>query len=249
LGQNVNSYGSDLVEKNLLSSENGGPFVELLARVAQIPELARLRFTTSNPHDFTPELAALFKTQPKLGSYIHLPVQSGNNDVLDRMRRKVTREEYLERVKWLREIDPEMSLSTDLIVGFPGETDEQFADTLDLVERCQFSFIYSFKYSPRKNTAAARFTDQVPEEVKDQRLQSLNKLQDSITIAQHQNELGRRRSVLFHYESRKEPGVYYGRTQQFRLVRVKAGRDLVGHEMDVMITAGNKTALIGELVY
>ncbi len=249
LGQNVNSYGSDLVEKNLLSADDGGPFVSLLSRVAQIPELKRLRFTTSNPHDFSTELATLFKSQPKLGSYIHLPVQSGNNEVLDRMRRKLTREEYLERVQWLRAIDPEMSISTDLIVGFPGETDEQFADTLDLVERCQFSFIYSFKYSPRKNTAAARFLDQVPEEVKDRRLQALNQLQDKITVAQHQAELNRRRSVLFHYESRKEPGVYYGRTQQFRLVRVRAGRDLVGHELDVMITDGNKTALVGELIY
>jgi tRNA-2-methylthio-N6-dimethylallyladenosine synthase len=141
-----------------------------------------------------------------------------------------------------------MSISTDLIVGFPGETDEQFADTMSLVEHCQFSFIYSFKYSPRKNTAAARFLDQVSQSEMDRRLKALNELQDRITIEQHQREIGRTRKVLFHYESRKEPGVYYGRTEQFRLVRVKAGRDLVGHCLDAHITGGNKTALIGELL-
>lgn len=248
LGQNVNSYGLDLVSANKLANSAGGPFVEVLRQVAELPRLSRLRFTTSNPHDFSYEIAELFKVQPKLGKYIHLPVQSGNDNVLQRMRRKVTVEQYLERINWLRKVDPEMAISTDLIVGFPGETDEQFEDTLKLVEACQFSFIFSFKYSPRRNTAAARFKDQVPDDVMEKRLKRLNELQDSITIRQNEAEIGRQRQVLFQYESKKESGVYYGRTEQFRLVRVKSLRNLIGLEANVNITAANKTALVGELI-
>ena len=165
LGQNVNSYGLDLVENKQLESSEDGPFVDLLKAVAELDGLERLRFTTSNPHDFTKPISDIFGTHSKLGKYIHLPVQSGNDEVLERMKRKVTVEEYWQRVNWLREIDPEMALSTDLIVGFPGETEEQFQDTLDLVEKVRYSFIFAFKYSPRKGTAAARFLDQVPEDV------------------------------------------------------------------------------------
>lgn len=248
LGQNVNSYGHDLVRDGLRPQSENGPFVDLLDRVAQLPGLERLRFTTSNPHDFTYPLAALFAKHASLGRYIHLPVQAGNDEVLERMKRKVTVAEYLERVAWLRAIDPEMALSTDLIVGFPGETDEQFQGTLDLVEKIRYSFVYAFKYSPRKGTAAARFRDQVPEDVKSARLAALNALQDRISHEQAQAEIGRRRRILCHYESRKEPGVYYGRTDQFRLVRVPSQRDLLGQLVDVEIVDGNKTALVGRLV-
>ena len=248
LGQNVNSYGLDLVDDGRMSVSDRGPFVDLLHRVAEIPALKRLRFTTSNPHDFTQPIAEAFKLQPKLGRYIHLPVQSGNDEVLERMKRKVTVEEYWQRIAWLRDVDPEMALSTDLIVGFPGETDEQFADTLQLVEKVRYSFVYAFKYSPRKGTAAARFTDQVPEAAKTERLAALNKLQDKITIELNQQEIGREREVLCHYESKKEPGVFYGRTEQFRLVRIPSQRDLVGKMVRVKITESNKTALVGQLI-
>ena len=164
------------------------------------------------------------------------------------MKRKVTVAEYWERVNWLRAIDPEMALSTDLIVGFPGETEEQFQDTLKLVEQVRYSFIFAFKYSPRKGTAAARFLEQVPEDVMSDRLARLNKLQDKITIEQNAAEIGRNRQVLCHYESKKEPGVYYGRTEQFRLVRIPANRDLVGKLVDVEIVESNKTALVGKLI-
>ncbi len=248
LGQNVNSYGLDLTESDKLEASARGPFVDILARVAELPGLQRLRFTTSNPHDFSKSLADLFAQQPKLGRYIHLPVQSGNDEVLQRMRRKVTVAEYRERLQWLRSVDPEMAISTDLIVGFPGETDEQFADTLRLVEEAQYSFIFSFKYSPRRNTAAARFQNQISDDVMEQRLRLLNQLQDAITIAQNQAEIGRERQVLFHYESRKEPGIYYGRTEQFRLVRVRSTRNLIGLELGVKVINGNKTALEGSLI-
>lgn len=247
LGQNVNSYGLDLVDKDELESGERGPFVELLEAVAALPGLERLRFTTSNPHDFTKPLAELFAANPKMGRYMHLPVQSGNDRVLEVMRRKVTVEEYRERIKWLREAVPDMAISTDLIVGFPGETEAEFEDTLRLVEEVQYSFIYAFKYSPRKGTAAARMPGQIPEAVMEERLARLNALQDSITIRQNESEIGKTREVLFLYESKKSPGVFYGRTEHFRLVRVESNRSLVGECLPVLITGANKTALVGDL--
>lgn len=240
LGQNVNSYGSD-----------HGPethFVDLLREVASLPELARLRFTTSNPHDFTKDLAELFASEPKLGRYIHLPVQSGSDRILQRMQRKVTAAEYLERVSWLRAAVPDIAISTDLIVGFPGETEEDFAATLALVEQVGFSFSFTFKYSPRNNTPAARYLDQVPEHVKEERLARLNALQNRITTSLNTSEIGTTRQVLFLYESEKMPGHFYGRTDHFRLVRVAAARQLTGDIAAVRITDANKTALLGELI-
>jgi tRNA-2-methylthio-N6-dimethylallyladenosine synthase len=248
LGQNVNSYGHDLVRDGKRDPSENGPFVDLLEEVVQLPGLDRLRFTTSNPHDFTKPLAELFRTYPKMGRYIHLPVQSGNDEVLERMKRKVTVTEYWERVRWLRDVDSEMALSTDLIVGFPGETEAQFEDTLKLVEAVRFSFIFAFKYSPRKGTAAARFREQVPEDVMSRRLAALNELQDRITLEQNLAEIGRTREVLCHYKSRKEDNVYYARTEQFRLVKIPAERDLVGKIVSVEIIDANKTALVGRLV-
>ncbi len=248
LGQNVNSYGLDLVRDHKLPETSEGPFVKLLRSVAELPELDRLRFTTSNPHDFTKPIADLFRTHRRLGRYIHLPVQAGNDEVLERMKRKVTVAEYWERIHWLRDVDPEIALSTDLIVGFPGETDEQFEDTLKLVEAVRYSFIYAFKYSPRKGTAAARFREQVPEEVKSKRLAALNAIQDRITLETNQAEIGRVREVLCHYQSKKEAGVYYGRTEQFRLVRIASPVDLIGRLVQAEITDCNKTALVGRLL-
>lgn len=247
LGQNVNSYGLDLVEKGLLSSSEDGPFVDLLKELAKISGLSRLRFTTSNPHDFTKALADLFHTEPKLGKYIHLPVQSGSDRILSVMKRKVTEEEYLERIQWLRSAVPDMSISTDLIVGFPGETDEDFEKTYELVKKVQFSFVYAFSYSPRKGTAAARFAEQVPDAVKSERLARINALQDAITLSQHKDEIGKIRRVLFHYKTRKEENVYYGKSEHFRLVRVPSMRNLLGMEIDIKIIDANKTALTGTL--
>ncbi len=240
LGQNVNSYGSDRGETT--------QFVELLSEVARLPDLARLRFTTSNPHDFTQDLASLFAREPKLGRYIHLPVQSGSDRILQRMQRKVTAAEYLERVNWLKAAVPDIAISTDLIVGFPGETEEDFAATLELVEKVRFSFSFTFKYSPRNNTPAARYLDQVPEDVKEERLARLNGLQNRITAELNASEIGTTRQVLFLYESEKLPGHFYGRTDHFRLVRVAAQRNLTGEIANVTITDANKTALLGNLI-
>ena len=248
LGQNVNSYGLDLVTTESSANTVRGPFVELLSAVSEIDGLERLRFTTSNPHDFTKPLAGLFKEQAKLGRYIHLPVQSGSNVVLERMKRKVTAQEYFERIDWLRAAVPDMAISTDLIVGFPGETDAQFEETMQLIERVQFSFVYAFMYSPRRGTAAARFKDQVPKSVMEKRPQALLELQTQNTIRQNLGEIGQTRTVLCHYESNKEKGVYYGRTEHFRLVRIPAEKNLVRQTVQVTITDANKTALVGELL-
>lgn len=248
LGQNVNSYGHDLVATGALPATPEGPFADLLRRAARIDGLSRLRFTTSNPQDFTPALAQLFATEPRLGRYLHLPVQSGNDVVLERMKRKITVAAYKERLAWLRAAIPDMAFSTDLIVGFPGETDAQFEDTLALVEEARFSFAFTFKYSPRKNTPAARYLDQVPEPVKEERLARLMALQNAITVVQMEAEVGKTRDVLFHYESKKNPGYFYGRTEHFRLVRVPASRDLVGQCLPVAIDEANKTALLGRLL-
>lgn len=247
LGQNVNSYGQDLVKSGVLQDSDEGAFVNLLKRVASLEGLERLRFTTSNPHDFTRPLAEVYRTHPKLGKYLHLPMQSGSNKVLEEMKRKVTVEEFDERVAWLRDVDPELALSTDLIVGFPGETDEDFEDTFKLVERTQFSFIYAFMYSERKGTAAARFKNQVPQEIKKLRLKRLLDLQDQITTRQNLAQIGKHHRVLCHYESNKEAGVFYGRTECFRLVRIESSRSLVGKLVEVIISQANKTALVGKL--
>lgn len=248
LGQNVNSYGSDLVrDAKLVSSENG-PFVDLLDQVSQLPGLERLRFTTSNPHDFTKPLAKLFQDRPKLGKYIHLPVQSGNDTVLERMKRKVTVDDYLERITWLRNVDPSFAISTDLIVGFPGETEEQFEDTLRLVEKVRYSFIFSFMYSSRKNTAAARFKDQIPETVKQDRLKRLISLQEKITLEENLKQIGKEETILFLYHSQKRPGSYFGRCDHNRLVRVDSSTNLVGQRHVALIKEANKTAMTGELL-
>ena len=249
LGQNVNSYGLDLVKKNQLpppSSSGETPFIRLLKELMEIPDLLQIRFTTSNPFDFTQSLADLFKTHPKMGRYIHLPLQSGSDSILTAMNRKITANEYLERISWLRSAVPDIGISTDFIVGFPGETDADFEATYKLVQDVKFSFVYSFKYSIRSGTPAATFEGQISEDLKERRLALLNKLQDTITMNQQQAEIGAVRTVLFHYESPKVRGAYYGRTEHFRLVRVTSEENLVGKSLPVKIVDGNKTALIGK---
>jgi tRNA-2-methylthio-N6-dimethylallyladenosine synthase len=249
LGQNVNSYGLDLVENKSLPKSTTGAFVDLLSRVStEVSGLVSLRFTTSNPHDFTLPLAQLFSSHKVLGKYIHLPVQSGSDNILSLMKRKVTREQYLKKISWLRESVADMAISTDIIVGFPGESESDFEQTLSLVEDCSFAFAYAFKYSPRPKTPAARMKNRVADAVASTRLAKLNQVLNDLTIKANHKEIGSKRAVLFMYESRKEPGFYYGRTEHFRLVKVKSKESLVGKHLRVTITAANKTALSGELI-
>lgn len=250
LGQNVNSYGLDFLAADVQPKdgqmlEGRLPFADLLYKVAAIEGVDRIRFTTSNPHDFTPDLANAFRDLPKLCDSFHLPVQSGSNRILDRMNRQYTREQYLERVEWIRAARPNIAFSTDIIVGFPGETDEEFMETYDLVKQMKYSFIYAFKYSPRRGTAATRFKEQVPEKVMHERLLALQAMQKEETTRQNLAEIGQVREVLIAYKNPKEENTSYGRTYQGRLVKVYTPRDVVGHTLKVMISAANLTALEG----
>ena len=255
LGQNVNSYGLDLLasgaeKQKILNGLRQTPFSRLLSAAIKIPGHWRLRFTTSNPHDLTDDIAPLFALAPEtLGSYFHLPVQSGSDKMLARMKRKVTRQEYLDKVSRLREFVPEMSLSTDIIVGFPGESEEDFQLTCSLVEAVRFSFIYAFAYSPRSKTPAQRFSDHIPRAVQKRRLQELLQLQSKITQELASEQIGKVREVLFLYAAKKHPGAYYGRTEHYKLVKVLSPSDnLIGQFKHVLITGGNATALEGDLV-
>ena len=166
LGQNVDSYGNDFAEPI--------SFASLLKEIDDIPGIERIRFMTSHPKDFSLELIDVIKNSKHICHSLHLPVQSGSNEVLRRMNRKYTREHYLEIVQAMREAIPDVALTTDIIVGFPGETEEQFQETVDLVETVGFDNAFSFIYSKRPGTAAEKFEDQIPLDIKKERLQRLN---------------------------------------------------------------------------
>lgn len=250
LGQNVNSYGLDRLGDEDAQAEAVArgelPFADLLYEVARMPGVERLRFTTSNPHDFTPRLAKAFAALPVLCSHFHLPLQSGSDRILRRMNRKYTRTEYFERVRWLRDARPDMAFTTDIIVGFPGETEEEFEETLAVVREMRYASLFAFKYSPRPGTPAARFRDRIPEPVQDERLQRLLALQKTITEAENLKEVGQDRDVLILYRDKRDPALWCGRTSQGRLVRLPAGEDALGRTVRTRITGATFTCLTGE---
>ena len=191
LGQNVNSYGCT----NDVADQPTG-FADLLRMVAAIPGVQRLRFTSSNPQDLSMELMECFADLDNLCPHFHLPVQSGSNAVLQKMNRKYTRELYLEKVDALRALCPEIAISTDVIVGFPGESDEDFNQTMDLLETVRYHGSFSFKYSDRPNTRSADFSDKVDESVKGERLQRFQKRQDQISLEQNKKYVGQTLEVM-----------------------------------------------------
>ena len=195
LGQNVNSYG----KKEGLRS-----FPELLAMVNEIDGLVRIRFTTSHPKDLSKELILSFKALDKLCHHIHLPVQSGSNTVLQRMNRSYTKEAYLEKIDRLRQICPDIAITSDFIVGFPGETRDDFKETLDLIKKVEYDSMFAFKYSDRPNAPAARFMDKVPEQEKRERLQKLLKLQEKYTSRSNQALVGSTQWILVDDTSKKQ---------------------------------------------
>ncbi len=191
LGQNVNSYGCT----NPVADQQTG-FADLLKMTAAVPGVERLRFTSSNPQDLSTELMSCFKELDNLCPHFHLPVQSGSNAVLKQMHRKYTRELYLEKVDALRSFCPEIAISTDMIVGFPGETDQDFEQTMALLETVRFHGSFSFKYSDRPNTRSADFENKVDEQVKGERLQRFQKRQDQISLERNRDFLGRTVEVM-----------------------------------------------------
>jgi tRNA-2-methylthio-N6-dimethylallyladenosine synthase len=247
LGQNVNSYGLDVGERRLqdAGTPEQTPFVDLLYQVGAISGVERLRFVTSNPHDFPIALPQAFRDIPQLCDQLHLPAQSGSNAVLQRMERKYSREQYLERLALMRAARPEIALSGDFIVGFPGETDADFEATLSLVREARYASIFAFKYSPRRLTKAAEMDQQIPERVKDERLQELLKIQKEETERQNRAEVGKVRSTMILYRSSKEPTCWYGRTFAGRLVKVRNIDGKPGLNVDVRINTASAIALEG----
>jgi tRNA-2-methylthio-N6-dimethylallyladenosine synthase len=241
LGQNVNSYGStNSVADRPVS------FAELLKMTAAVPGVRRLRFTTSNPQDLSTELMRCFSELPNLCPHFHLPVQAGSNAVLKRMHRKYTRELYLEKVAELRSFRPDIALSTDVIVGFPGETEEDFEQTMSLLETVRFHGSFSFKYSDRPGTRSASFPDKIEEQVKGGRLEHFQARQDEISLERNREFLGR--SVEVMVEGRSESGVQ-GRTGSNHIVHF-AGPDSL-HPGDLLIVTINHAgqhSLKGELM-
>jgi tRNA-2-methylthio-N6-dimethylallyladenosine synthase len=247
LGQNVNSYALDNTQPRSNTIEHT-PFLDLLQHVANIPGVDRVRFFTSNPHDFPMAMPKLLQEIPSICDQLHLPVQSGSNTILTAMNRKYTREDYLAKVEAVRKVRPEMAFSTDIIVGFPGETDQDFEDTLSLVKEVRYATLFAFKYSPRKLTAAARLKNRVPEAIQNQRLQTLLNLQREETERQNQAEIGLVRSVFLVYRTIKAPHYWHGRTFQGRLVRLPNAEGKSGDTANVLIEKASVTSLEGRIV-
>ena len=240
LGQNVNSYGK------LTAGELS--FAELLGRVNRIAGVERIRFTTSHPQDLSPELIAAFTTLDHLCQHLHLPVQSGSDAVLARMRRGYTRAEYLDRLSRLRGRAPEVALSTDIIVGFPGESEAEFDQTLEMLELVGYDEIYSFVYSPRPQTVSAKiYDDDIPDEVKKERLQRVQTLQRGISLAKNRLRIGARDEILVDGLSRLKNGQIMGRTRTNRIVNVAGPESLIGKLVAVKITGATATSLLAEL--
>jgi tRNA-2-methylthio-N6-dimethylallyladenosine synthase len=240
LGQNVNSYGRNLPEPMT--------FTQLLGRLNRLPGLERLRFATSHPRDLSPELIHSFGELRALCEHLHLPVQSGSNRILRRMNRGYTREHYLAKVASLRQACPGLALSTDLIVGFPGETEADFGQTLDLMREARFDQAFSFKYSPRPQTRAATFTDQVPEDVKAERLARLQALQDELTRLSHARLVGQEQEVLVEGRSKRSPQEVCGRLRTNQVVNFIGPPELVGQLIRVIITEARPHSLKGRRV-
>jgi len=240
LGQNVNAYGKDFDDISY-------SFGDLMDDVRKI-DIPRVRFTTSHPRDFDDRLIEVLAKRGNLVEHIHLPVQSGNTEVLKLMSRKYSREHYLDLVRKIRVAIPDAMLTTDIIVGFPGETEEQFQDTLSLVREVRYDSAFTFIYSPRDGTPAAAMEDNVPEEVKKDRLKRLNDLLNVISREQNEQLRGQTLEVLVEGESRTNPDVLAGRTRTNKLVHFRGSKELAGQFVQVTITEPQTWVLKGELV-
>jgi len=239
LGQNVNSYGRGLSEKASLPG--------LLHRIQTETDVRRLRFTTSHPKDLTRELMQCFAELPCLCRSLHLPVQAGSDNILMRMRRHYTAAEYIEKIRLLRQICPEIGLSSDVMVGFPGETEDDFRKTLELLETVQFDNLFSFRYSDRPYAKSSEFPEKVDAQVKAGRLSELQALQAGITLRKNRMEVGGIREVLVEGPSRISNGQLTGRTQENRTTNFIGPKGLIGETIYVKITSAYSHSLTGEL--
>jgi tRNA-2-methylthio-N6-dimethylallyladenosine synthase len=243
LGQNVNTYGRDVT---VPESARRPLFAELLRMVNQVDGIKRIRFTSPHPHDFTPDVIEAMATSEKVCEHIHFPLQSGSDRVLKAMQRSYRRERYLAWLDRIREAIPTIAVSTDIIVGFPGETEEDFADTLDAVERAGFDSAYTFQYSPRPGTRAATMPDQVPKEVVQERFDRLVSLQTAITASRNRLQVGERVEVLVEGDGKRE-GSTQSRTRTNRIVHLREPL-AAGTFATVEITEAAAHHLLGRVV-
>jgi tRNA-2-methylthio-N6-dimethylallyladenosine synthase len=242
LGQNVNSYRDP--------SPAGWDFATLLSNVGQVPGIRRVRFTTSHPRDFVKPIADAIEEQESLCNHVHLPVQSGSSRMLEAMRRLYTRDEYMRRIEWMKNSRRPIAITTDIIVGFPGETDADFEATLELLREVEYDSIFGFKYSRRPNTPALALDDQIPEEEKTRRLTIVQELQRDIQIRKHADYVGRVEECLVEGFN-KATGQWIGRTSQHKtlnFLRPSSADDLLGKYVDVRVTRAGPNSLAGECV-
>ena len=239
LGQNVNSFIDD----------KGNTFPTLVRAINDIEGLERIRFMTSNPKDLSDELIDCYKTCEKLCKHIHLPVQSGSSSVLKRMNRRYDREKYIDIINKLKLACPDIAITTDIIVGFPGETEAEFEDTISLVEYVKYDSAFTFIYSPREGTPAAGFSDQIPYDIKHERFERLNEVVNKYSLEKNERLSDKTVKVLIDGSSRKDDESYSGRTDGFKLVNVSSGRDITGQLVDVRITECKTFSIDGVLAY
>ena len=240
LGQNVNSYQDPSSKRS---------FAELLVAVGEVNGIERVRFTTSHPRHFTKDIVDAIDATPTLCDHIHLPVQSGSTDVLRAMQREYTREWYLERIAWTKAAKRDMSLTSDIIVGFPGETDKDFEDTITLLDEVGYDAIYGFKYSPRPNTPAIHMHDSIAEAVKIERLAILNARQREIQRTNYARHLDQTMRVMVEHATANSRGQFTGRSSQNKTVNFTfEGQPKVGSYIDVRVTQVFPSSLVGEAV-
>lgn len=238
LGQNVNSFIDD----------KGNTFPTLVRAINDIEGLARIRFMTSNPKDLSDELIDCYRTCERLCKHIHLPVQSGSSSVLKRMNRRYDREKYIDIINKLKATCPNIAITTDIIVGFPGETEQEFEDTLSLVEYVKYDSAFTFIYSPREGTPAAGFSEQIPYDVKHERFERLNEVINKYSLEMNKRLSDKTVKVLIDGSSRKDDKSYSGRTDGFKLVNVSSGRNITGQLVDVKIIDCKTFSIDGVLV-
>lgn len=242
LGQNVNSYRDP--------SPTGWDFAQLLDAVGKVPGIRRVRFTTSHPRDFTKSIMDAIGTNPNLCNHVHLPVQSGSDEVLRGMQRSYTIEQYMQRIQWMKDCARPIAITTDIIVGFPGETEADFEQTLALLDRVQYDNMFSFKYSKRPNTPALALDDHIPEEEKSRRLAVLQEFQRAIQIRNNVQYVGRVEECMVEGFN-KATGQWMGRTSQHKMVnflRPASDADITGRYLEVRVTRSGPNSLVGEAV-
>jgi tRNA-2-methylthio-N6-dimethylallyladenosine synthase len=240
LGQTINAYNCP---------ESGAGLARLLEAVASVDGLLRVRFITSHPRHFGQDLIDVLANHRNVFRYLHLPIQSGSDAVLERMHRKYTRAEYLELVSRIRDAAPDINISTDIIVGFPGETDADFDDTMDILETIRFGQVYAFGFSPRPKTPAARYRPQIADALKSARLQRLFSRSDQISLELNKSLIGGIVQVLIDGESRRDSKDWQGRGEDNRVVNFpKCGRETIGDVVDVEIQRAGAHSLVGTIV-